>query len=479
MIDNSGIGNIKYLLTLMQSSGKDTTFEAGSIIKAQVINITDSGDAVLRIATTSGDKNSPSGTIIKAYSEVPLTKGQNIFLEILEGKDNITMRFIGESGKSPEALQQMIKNPGTGNIKNLLTLTQSSGKDARFEAGSIIKAQVINITDSGDAVLRIATTSGDKNSPSGTIITAYSEVPLTKGQNIFLEILGGKDNITMRFMGYSDSSSETIRQNFPVKILDMLAQLSTARAGNPEFQKLFNMLKSLPESIKTAIPEFKSLEQLLLDIRQLDGKVLKAFVETSGVAFETRLKIAVLGDPASILQNLMSLQAEGDLKALLLRLKGLLKDRHILEALKLSGHDIADVSEKIDKFIKNIELFQLTSKLNDMFYTFLPVLWDGLKDGEFLFKKNREKGKESYTCDINLDLESIGKLSISVTILDKSFFITFYSERHEVNELIKSQKHVLEERFALQGLPLKAINFNHKNAIPFGKSNDQGVDVKI
>jgi len=373
----------------------------------------------------------------------------------------------------------MIENPGIGSIRNLLTLTQPSGKEVAFKIGSIIKAQVIDINDKGDAVLRLAATGGDKGNLQGTVIRAYSEVPLTRGQNIFLEILGGKNNITMRFMGSSDSASETIRQNVPVKILDMLAQLSTARAGNPEFQELFNMLKSLPESIKTALPEFKNLEQLLLDIKQLDGKVLKAFVETSGVAFETRLKIAILGDPASILQNLMSLQAEGDLKSLLLKLKSLLRDRNIIEALKLSGHDIKDVSEKIEKFIKNIELFQLTSKFNDMFYTFLPVLWDDLKDGEFLFKKNREKGKESYTCDINLDLESIGKLSISVTILDKSFFITFYSERHEVNDLIKSHKHVLEDRFASQGLPLKAINFNHKKTIPFGKANDQGVDVKI
>ncbi len=372
----------------------------------------------------------------------------------------------------------MIENPAIGSIQNLLTVTQPSGKEIAFKIGSIIKARVIDINDKGDAVLRLAA-DGDKGNLQGTVIKAYSEVPLTKGQNIFLEILGGKSNITMRFIGSSDSASETVRQNVPVKILDMLAQLSTSRAGNSEFQELFNMLKSLPESIKTAIPEFKSFEQLLLDIKQLDGKVLKAFVETSGVAFETKLKIAVLGDPASILQNLMSLQAEGDLKALLLRLKSLLKDRNIIEVLKQSGHNITDVSAKIEKFIKNIELFQLTSKFNDMFYTFLPVLWDDLKDSEFLFKKSREQGRESYTCDINLDLESIGKLSISVTILDKSFFITFYSERHEVNELIKSQKHVLEGRFASQGMPLKAINFNHKKTIPFGKINDQGVDVKI
>ncbi len=383
-----------------------------------------------------------------------------------------------ETAHNSRAVHHMIENPGIGSIRNLLTLTQPSGKEVAFKVGSIIKAQVIDINDKGDAVLRLAA-AGDKGNLQGTVIRAYSEVPLTRGQNIFLEILGGKSNITMRFIGTSDGASETVRQNVPVKILDMLAQLSTTRAGNADFQELFNMLKSLPQGIKTAIPEFNSLEQLLLDIKQLDGKLLKAFVETSGIAFETRLKIAMLGDPGSVFQNLVALQTEGDLKALLLRLRSLLKDRNVLNSLKQTGHNISEVSGMVEKFIKNIELFQLTSKFNDMFYTFLPVLWDDLKDGEFLFRKNREQGKESYTCDINLDLESLGKLSISVTILDKSFFITFYTERHEVNELIKSQKHVLEGRFASQGMPLKAINFNHKKSIPFGQANDQGVDVTI
>ncbi|RJR18546.1 MAG: hypothetical protein C4581_06300, partial [Nitrospiraceae bacterium] len=207
----------------------------------------------------------------------------------------------------------MIDNPGIGSIRSLLTLTESSGKGFTLKVGSIIKAQVIDVTDKGDAVLRLAAAGSDKGTAQGTVIRAFSEVPLTRGQNIFLEILGGKNNVTMRFMGISDTASEAAKQNIPVKILDMLAQLSTSRAGSSDLQELFNMLKSLPESIRAAIPEFKSLEQLLLDIKQLDGKVLKAFVETSGIAFETRLKIAMTGDPASILQNLMALQTEGDL----------------------------------------------------------------------------------------------------------------------------------------------------------------------
>jgi flagellar hook-length control protein FliK len=239
------------------------------------------------------------------------------------------------------------------------------------------------------------------------------------------------------------------------------------------------MLKSLPHNIKATIPEFQSLEKLLLDIKQIEGKDLKAFVERSGVAFETRLKIAVLNDGGSMIRNLMALQNEGDLKSLLMKMKELLKDENVVRTLTEAGHKISEVSSTVEKFIRNIEFFQLTSKVDDMFYTFLPVLWDDLKDGEFLFRKNRGSRKGSYTCDINLDFESLGKLSISVTVLNSEFYITFSTEKKEVKELISSQKHLLESRFVSQGLPLKAININQKNNIQFGETLRQGVNVKI
>ena len=58
----------------------------------------------------------------------------------------------------------------------------------------------------------------------------------------------------------------------------------------------------------------------MLDTKALNGNVVRAFVETSGVAFETKLKVATLRDPESVLRNIIALQSEGDLKGLLLSL---------------------------------------------------------------------------------------------------------------------------------------------------------------
>ena len=215
------------------------------------------------------------------------------------------------------------------------------------------------------------------------------------------------------------------------------------------------------------------------DTKGLNGNVVRAFVETSGVAFETKLKVAILRDPESVLRNIIALQSDGDLKGLLLKLDNILKDPDMIQTLKQAGFKASDMSDMVEKFVKNIEFFQLTSKVNDMFYTFMPVLWEGLKDGEFLFKKINALN-HSYACDINLDLERLGKLSVSVTSMEKAFYVSFFIERPKVADIVTSEKKALQERFASQGLMLKAITINQKKKkIDFGKVQNRGVNIKI
>ncbi len=372
----------------------------------------------------------------------------------------------------------MINNPGIGNIRNLLSFVQTPGKALALKIGAIVKAEVIDVINNNQALLRVAA-QGSRENQKGTLIRAFTELPLTKGQRIFLEVLGGKNKITMRFMGDSGEEAARLQQKIPPKILNMLSQLSLSRPGSEELHRLLEMIRALPPEIRNAIPELRNLEKLFPDIKQIDGKLLRAFIESSGVAMETKLRIAFLNNPGSLLQSLMTMQSEGDLKLLLLKLQKLLKDRNSINTMKQAGFKLAELSDTVEKLLKNIEFFQLTSKLNDMFYTFLPLMWHDLRDGEFLFRKNSQGKGGSYICDINLDLQSIGKLSISLTMAEESFHVTFSTERRDVMALIQSQEHMLESRFSAQGLPLKVINVNYKSDISFGKVPDQGINVKI
>ncbi|MBF0517957.1 MAG: flagellar hook-length control protein FliK, partial [Nitrospirae bacterium] len=175
-----------------------------------------------------------------------------------------------------------------------------------------------------------------------------------------------------------------------------------------------------------------------------------------------------------------ALNVDNDQKALLLKIRNILQDERMSEVLKYSPSKREDLAGAVDKFIKNIEYYQLSSRANDMVYTYLPFLWNELKDGELLFKKNKYHAQKSFTCDINLDLDKLGKLSISVTTADSGFFVSFNAEKDNTKQLILQNKDDLEKRFKAAGLTLKIINVGQKTKLDFaGKNPSGGLDLRI
>ncbi len=122
----------------------------------------------------------------------------------------------------------------------------------------------------------------------------------------------------------------------------------------------------------------------------------------------------------------------------------------------------------------NLQEFKTIENLLHM-YAFLPALGHKAVDSDILFKKNHGTEEESYTCSLNLDLETLGKLSFSVTMFEKAFYITFYSEREDVRTMISTEKGELEKRFTDVGLSLKAMNITQR--IETAGSDD--IDIKI
>jgi hypothetical protein len=372
----------------------------------------------------------------------------------------------------------MIENPGIDSLKNILTLLKPSGQAFSFRVGEIIRAKIIHTGRQGDVLLRLLTSGEGQGKGEQRTIRAHTEVPLKEGQSIFLQVLKGDRNVTLRYMGDSAGIGQTHQQALPAKVLHLLSQISSSRMDNQDIMQFLTVLKALPQSIRKAIPEFQNLEKFLLNVRNIDGQQVRAFIERSGVAFETRLKFAA-ADRNALLESLLALQSEGDLKSLLLKLRQALKDRKTVALLKEGGYSIAELSTQVSRCIRHIEFFQLTSRVQDMFYTFLPLLWDDLRDGEMLFRKDRRDGKEAYTCDLNLDLVSLGLISLSVTAIEGSFYLTVLASRAETADLIETHRHLLEQRFASQGLLLKALNVSRKEDITFGEVRNHGVSVLI
>jgi hypothetical protein len=86
-------------------------------------------------------------------------------------------------------------------------------------------------------------------------------------------------------------------------------------------------------------------------------------------------------------ERLKSLLSGGDHKMELLKLKEVLQDTQLSSVLQRTGIKPSEVTVMVDKLIRNVEFFQLTSQVNDAIYTFLPLTWQELKEGELSRRK--------------------------------------------------------------------------------------------
>ena len=134
---------------------------------------------------------------------------------------------------------------------------------------------------------------------------------------------------------------------------------------------------------------------------------------------------------------------------------------------------------RADGLLSTIESFQLASAAQGGVYLPLSLQWDELADGEMLFRK-RTRGKgESYTCEINLDLRPLGKMSASVTMYDGAFFVSLSPQSEATRSLMASRSAEVERRFREAGLALRAVSITRKNRVDFGVPARDGVDVEV
>jgi hypothetical protein len=120
---------------------------------------------------------------------------------------------------------------------------------------------------------------------------------------------------------------------------------------------------------------------------------------------------------------------------------------------------LARMLPTVDGLLQDIETFQLLSKLTDSFYTFLPVIWEGLREADIAFKRSRTgpEGK-SYYCVMNLDFDRLGKLTVVAMMQAGDFFVSFKTDHAAFRSILDDNVGDLQQMFRQQGLNLKVVN---------------------
>jgi hypothetical protein len=280
--------------------------------------------------------------------------------------------------------------------------------------------------------------------------------------------------------------------------IQQVLQFSLKGMGRDIQEKITQLLNQLPEGLKDPILAQGLKDVLLVSKEGLLARDLKTAVENSGVVLEAKLKALVESNPEGVKAALAdSGKVQKDLKAILLQLKAVLQQKG--EEVdpssffqKLLGRMEKSPAEKcgplqqfqggVDDVLKDVETFQLLSKISDSLYTFLPIQWEGLKRGELVFKRRLQSGRTSYSCVIHLDLERLGPVSVLLFMQSRDFFVNFKTDHPELKAAIHSHLAELQENFSREGLNLKNIAFleksdNHSN--PFDRIEFEETIISI
>ncbi len=338
-----------------------------------------------------------------------------------------------------------------------LTIVKPQGKSISFHSGETVKAEVIDILPTGGVVLRL----------KGGYITIRTEIPLQKDLQLLLKVMetsvDGK--LKLQLLGVVEQSNQkpkiqqliselTEKGSIDFKKFDDILKLFLSNSGSIEnsqkasiqfiFLTLLGMkeqsiqlrLNSLISSVKKDSAVTKLFQSLFIGSSSITGEQVKNAVLNSGVLFETKLKQG-------------KTKINEDLKGNLLKILDILEKKKDLESIK-----------KVNELIKEIEIYQLLSKTTDSIFTFLPLLWQDLKESNIAFKRGKKENQ--FFCKIFLNFKEKGKLISLIMMFNRDIYLSFKVENSDLKNKIKDNISEIKER-------LGSLNFNIINVSFFGE----------
>ncbi len=338
-----------------------------------------------------------------------------------------------------------------------------------FRAGEIITAEVLSLGESNSATVRL------KNA----VLEVHSYVPLQKGATLTLRV-ERQENAAYLRLGRNavDQPVESVQGTLQTA----LSSFDRLKPGTEAVLRLAGLLSKLPEALRQNLPEIDIVGRFLPQIDTLSGNSLKDGVQNGGIFFETKLRILALGLESD---NGADIEAgriiTNDLKASCLRLKDAFLAPAVLEHLRSSV--IPDeLLGALNEVLRNIEFYQLRSKLSDSLQFFLPLVWKQLKDGELIVREydRGNPGERSYACTVNLDLDHIGKMSVVLVYQTGCVHVTCAAENKLFSQLFQEGIDELEQELLSSGFRLGHLAVHHSPAIQFKRNcAEEGFSIRL
>jgi hypothetical protein len=349
-----------------------------------------------------------------------------------------------------------------------LSLSLSARLPVSLQLGEIVEAEVLNVTETAAAIRM-----------KGTIFEAQTSVQLKEGDTIRLRVEGWENQIRLRLLPNGAGDGSAVRN----MILAALTRLQGAKPAAQDLMVMDLFLKGLPESVKAAVPGLAGLEALLPSVGDLSATVLRSSVKDSGVFLETKLRLQVLGRDQGLPETAAGSgqTVRQDLKAMLLLVHDALAGPEVRERLQAAGVKPENVMASAENLLRNIELLQLQSKLNETLQVFIPFVWKDLREGDLVFRESEQDrgGGRAYCCTVNLDLERAGKVSTQVLLQEGAVHVTLTGENERFLGLLEAGLDLLSGQLAAAGLRPGTIFTRHAPQMDFTTSRSGRLDIKV
>ena len=418
------------IITLLRPVGKEIPFRMGEIVEGQVADIFPSGGLTIKV----------KGGYLPVRSELNFEKNETIFLKVL-----------GEGKKNGELILQLINNktlsPGEEQLANTGGPTgMGRMEDPVRKATELILKIISSGVESGKA-------------PTGQTLE------IGKLRMVLGELL---TSLPINIQSLPRGLRTQLQNALPAPVEGLFSDIQ---------EKILQIIKELTGEVQYSLSS-NNLKDILIPVEGLDSWNLKSALQNSGILLEAKLRAMVKsdhqGEPAALTDNS---KIGHDLKAIMLQLKENIQGKRELDSptgflqkfLELgtrSGEKESPFSEKVlgvvNNLVKDVEIFQLFSKVSDSLHTFLPIRWDQLKQGELVLKRRQQSKGMSYSCGIHLDLERLGPVSVFLYMQSRDFYVNFKTDHPQLKAMIHSHLEELQEAFSREGLNLKSIKILEK-----------------
>lgn len=493
-MDNLRVATRDPILLLTKAADKLLSLKTGDIVRAQVAGVLPGGEVNLRI----------QGNLFRARSTLQLPENTSALFRVLgqktgEGASEIRLQFLEVIAQSEAG--QIAQGTAADPLQSL-TQELASNLAVKIQMPGELAATV-------ERLLK-ALPEDPSRIPTGTreqLLTLLQTSLRTTGQSI-------QDRLNMLFRQFTDQNNPQVLELAKIKEqvfadIETISQVplksTLANTGVGLEARLRALAEALTEagdgSLRNAMPTLGADRSVGAAPLPMDLKEALAQLNLKGIPLPPDIEEALvqLGQKSVPLQpDVQADPLQADFKARLLQVREmLLEQQEQLLKLELFGRaaDGKPVAEKkaileqmlqsVDGLLKDVETFQLLSKLTDSFYTFLPFIWKGLKEAEIAFKSSRSGSQgRSYYCLVHLDLEELGKLEIVAMMAGSEFLVSFKTDHDAFRSVLNAHMNELREMFAAKGLKLRLVNFYHmeeKQLAPFERleSFESIINIRI